>query len=97
LSTKLRGAAAILAGLFLSGSVTMGAGGQAKARKDDAPTCPAGGSYRLKTTPTKEHPAAVKIKGKTYFACDHCAKMLKQKAAKKAAAKRAGKTGLKKK
>ncbi len=53
------------------------------------PTCPMGGGYELKTKADKEHPAAITVKGKTYYVCSHCAKALKEaKAAKtKAAAK----------
>lgn len=51
--------------------------------KDDAPKCPAGGNYALKTTPSKGHNSPVVIKGKTYYACKNCAEMLKAKAAGK--------------
>lgn len=36
------------------------------------PKCPAGGNYYLSTKPSKEHPVAVRIQGRTYYVCRHC-------------------------
>ena len=59
-------------------TVAFAAPGKVKAKAGtDAPTCPAGGSYRLSTKPSKSHPTAVKYKGKTYYVCAQCAKDVK--------------------
>lgn len=67
----------LLAAVLLASSSALAGPTPKKSADAKVPTCPAGGNYKLQTKPSKEHPAPVKINGKTYYVCDHCARSLK--------------------